>query len=108
MNPPPQVGQTFVRLEKDFDTHVHFYQHLPETLKLLEEREDVKAFFQVGTWKSVFNMARKASSRNNLLQSPHVWLFGKKGNSFNTYDFPATLGQVWFGSLLLAAPQICS
>ncbi|GMS98905.1 hypothetical protein PENTCL1PPCAC_21080, partial [Pristionchus entomophagus] len=43
---PGKVGQTFVRLEKDFDTHVHFYQHLPETLKLLEEREDVKAFFQ--------------------------------------------------------------
>lgn len=43
---PGKVGQTFVRLEKDFESHVEFYKQYADTLKLLEEPE-IKRFFEV-------------------------------------------------------------
>ncbi|NP_001343717.1 Muscle M-line assembly protein unc-89 [Caenorhabditis elegans] len=42
---PGKVGQTFVRLEKDFESHVEFYKQYADTLKLLEEPE-IKRFFE--------------------------------------------------------------
>ncbi|CAD6189833.1 unnamed protein product [Caenorhabditis auriculariae] len=42
---PGKVGQTFVRLEHDFEAHVEFYKHLNTTLELLE-KPDIKQFFQ--------------------------------------------------------------
>ncbi|ETN83968.1 variant SH3 domain protein [Necator americanus] len=43
---PGKVGQTFVRLERDFDHHVQFFKDLPATLELLEQ-QPFKDFFQV-------------------------------------------------------------
>ncbi|CAJ0570295.1 unnamed protein product, partial [Mesorhabditis spiculigera] len=42
---PGKVGQTFVRLEGDFDHHVQFYKQLPQALDLLEV-EPYASFFQ--------------------------------------------------------------
>ncbi|KHJ75518.1 hypothetical protein OESDEN_24866, partial [Oesophagostomum dentatum] len=42
---PGKVGQTFVRLERDFDHHVQFFKDLPSTLELLEQ-QPFKDFFQ--------------------------------------------------------------
>ncbi|VDL72532.1 unnamed protein product [Nippostrongylus brasiliensis] len=43
---PGKVGQTFIRLERDFDHHVQFFRDLPSTLELLEQ-QPFKDFFQV-------------------------------------------------------------
>ncbi|VDM59663.1 unnamed protein product [Angiostrongylus costaricensis] len=43
---PGKVGQTFTRLERDFDHHVQFLKDLPATLELLE-KQPFKDFFQV-------------------------------------------------------------
>ncbi|MFH4973887.1 hypothetical protein AB6A40_000596 [Gnathostoma spinigerum] len=43
---PGKVGQTFVRLEHDFDHHVKLHQCLPSTLELLS-KPPCKDFFQV-------------------------------------------------------------
>ncbi|KAL6729069.1 hypothetical protein Aduo_000158 [Ancylostoma duodenale] len=43
---PGKVGQTFVRLERDFDHHVQFFKDLPATIELLEQ-QPYKDFFQV-------------------------------------------------------------
>ena len=43
---PGKVGQTFVRLEKDFESHVDFFKQYATTLKLLEEPK-IKDFFEV-------------------------------------------------------------
>ncbi|KAE9420536.1 hypothetical protein Angca_003013, partial [Angiostrongylus cantonensis] len=43
---PGKVGQTFTRLEHDFDHHVQFLKDLPATLELLE-KQPFKDFFQV-------------------------------------------------------------
>jgi hypothetical protein len=45
---PGKVGQTFVRLEKDFDHHVHFCRGLSKALDILE-KQPAKDFFQVET-----------------------------------------------------------
>ncbi|CAI5439881.1 unnamed protein product [Caenorhabditis angaria] len=42
---PGKVGQTFVRLEKDFENHVEFYKNYQNALKLVEE-PGIKDFFQ--------------------------------------------------------------
>lgn len=45
---PGKVGQTFVRLERDFDHHVNFYRELPHVLEIIESQPAVRDFLQVG------------------------------------------------------------
>jgi hypothetical protein len=45
---PGKVGQTFVKLEHDFDHHVQFHRELPYVLQLIEEDPEIKTFIQVG------------------------------------------------------------
>lgn len=45
---PGKVGQTFVRLEQDFDHHVQFHRELPYILQSIEEDQEVKTFLEVG------------------------------------------------------------
>lgn len=44
---PGKVGETFIRLEQDFDLHVDFYRDLPSLLKIIEENEAIKKFIDV-------------------------------------------------------------
>ena len=44
---PGKVGQTFVRLERDFEHHVAFCRELPYLMKMIEEEKAVKDFLQV-------------------------------------------------------------
>ena len=44
---PGKVGHTFIRLERDFDHHVHFYRQAPKTLKLIEDNQEIKDYLQV-------------------------------------------------------------
>uniref|UniRef100_A0A0M3HQT5 Muscle M-line assembly protein unc-89 n=1 Tax=Ascaris lumbricoides TaxID=6252 RepID=A0A0M3HQT5_ASCLU len=43
---PGKVGQTFIRLERDFDHHVQLHHQLPVVLELLSQPK-IKQFFQV-------------------------------------------------------------
>ncbi|KAI1702785.1 rhoGEF domain-containing protein [Ditylenchus destructor] len=43
---PGKVGQTFIRLERDFEKHVSFSRELPNILKLIEEQPAIKQFLQ--------------------------------------------------------------
>ncbi|KAH7723691.1 muscle M-line assembly protein unc-89 [Aphelenchoides avenae] len=45
---PGKVGQTFVRLERDFDHHVNFYRELPHVLETIESQPAIRDFLQVG------------------------------------------------------------
>ena len=44
---PGKVGQTFVRLERDFEQHVGFLRELPSLLKFIDENPAIENFFQV-------------------------------------------------------------
>ncbi|KAH7694104.1 muscle M-line assembly protein unc-89, partial [Aphelenchoides avenae] len=43
---PGKVGQTFVRLERDFDHHVNFYRELPHVLETIESQPTIRDFLQ--------------------------------------------------------------
>lgn len=43
---PGKVGQTFVRLEKDFESYIQFYRDYSATLDLIG-KQPFKQFFQV-------------------------------------------------------------
>ncbi|CAD5207133.1 unnamed protein product [Bursaphelenchus okinawaensis] len=43
---PGKVGQTFVRLEKDFQHHVEFLNKLPEALKVINENEEISNYLK--------------------------------------------------------------
>lgn len=44
---PNMIGKTFLRLERDFDKHVTYCRDEPKAQALLQEREDVRIYFQV-------------------------------------------------------------
>uniref|UniRef100_A0A7E4US35 SH3 domain-containing protein n=1 Tax=Panagrellus redivivus TaxID=6233 RepID=A0A7E4US35_PANRE len=46
---PGKVGQTFVRLERDFDHHVHYYRESPKVLQLIENNSEIKDYLQAST-----------------------------------------------------------
>lgn len=43
---PGKVGQTFIRLERDFDLHIHFRHNLPHVLELAAQKP-IQDFLQV-------------------------------------------------------------
>lgn len=43
------IGKTFLRLERDFDKHVTYCRDEPNAQDFLQEREDVRNYFQVNT-----------------------------------------------------------
>jgi len=45
---PTKVGETFIRLERDFDHHVRFARELPNLSRLIDEDIEVQQFLQVG------------------------------------------------------------
>lgn len=44
---PGKVGETFIRLENDFDLHVNFYRELPNLLNLINQNTIINEFLQV-------------------------------------------------------------
>lgn len=43
------IGKTFLRLERDFDKHVIYCRDEPNAQEFLQDRKDVREYFQVST-----------------------------------------------------------
>ncbi|KAI6178455.1 hypothetical protein M3Y98_00502600 [Aphelenchoides besseyi] len=43
---PSKVGQTFARLERDFEHHVHFFREWPQTVQMISEVPAIKDYLQ--------------------------------------------------------------
>lgn len=52
---PNMIGKTFLRLERDFDKHVIYCRDEPNAQEFLQDRKDVREYFQVSMKLKIFD-----------------------------------------------------
>lgn len=59
------IGKTFLRLERDFDKHVIYCRDEPNAQEFLQDRKDVREYFQVST-NNLFDFINRLLSHFEL------------------------------------------